>query len=130
MSSSDFPKKLSAKVVKGVGRGKKLGIPTVNFDSKAVKDLKEGVYVCRVLFPKDYWGILHFGPRPTFTEKNKTLEVYLFDFDDVRIPKQLDIEIYSYIRKIVKFANSGQMVKKIEKDMALAKKRIKLLQNN
>ncbi|OGD78502.1 hypothetical protein A3B52_03680 [Candidatus Curtissbacteria bacterium RIFCSPLOWO2_01_FULL_41_28] len=123
--------RFSAKVVKGAGRGKKLGIPTINFVPKIVKGLKEGIYVCKIVFPSgQYWGVLHFGPRPTFREKSQSLEAYLFDFDRVRVPKKLDIEIYSYIREIVKFANPGQMVNKIEKDIEIAKKRIKLLQNN
>jgi riboflavin kinase/FMN adenylyltransferase len=138
MNFSNPPKKLSAKVIKGAGRGRKLGIPTINFDPSALLrtspsagKLKEGVYVCRVVFPSSpYWGVLHFGSRPTFGEESRSLEVYLFDFDDVQIPKQLDIEVYSYIRKIVKFANPSQMVKKIEKDIVFAKKRIKLLQKN
>jgi len=123
--------RFSAKVVKGAGRGKKLGIPTINFVPKIVKGLKEGIYVCKIVFPSgQYWGVLHFGPRPTFREKSQSLEAYLFDFDRVRVPKKLDIEIYSYIREIVKFVNPGQMVNKIEKDIEIAKKRIKLLQNN
>ena len=123
--------KFSAKVIKGAGRGRKLGIPTINFDPKAAEDLKVGVYVCKVVFPTSYyWGVLHFGPRPTFGEERISLEVYLFDFDKIRIPQKLDVEVYSYIRKIVKFANSDQMVKKIEEDVAIAKKRIKLLQDN
>jgi len=131
MNLPPLPIRLSAKVVKGAGRGRKFGIPTINFDPKAAGDLKEGIYVCRVVFPSNpYWGVLHFGSRPTFGEESWSLEVYLFDFDSVQIPKQLDIEVYSYIRKIVKFANPGQMVKKIEKDIVFAKKRIKLLQKN
>ncbi len=118
------PIKIRAKVIKGAGRGRKLGFPTINLDPKAAKTLREGVYVCRAFTPKPYWGVLHFGPRPTFEEEEKSLEVYLFDFDSVQIPKQLDIEVYSYIRKVVKFINPGQMVRKIGKDVAFAKKRI------
>jgi len=124
------PVKFSAKVIKGAGRGKKLEIPTINFDSKAVGNLKEGVYISKVVFPSgQYWGVLHFGPRPTFGEESKSLEVYLFDFDLVRLPKKLDIEIHSYIRKVVKFADPDQMVNRIKKDIEIAKKGIKLLQN-
>lgn len=121
------PIKIRAKVIKGAGRGRKLSFPTINFDPKAAKTLGEGVYVCRVFTPKPYWGVLHFGSRPTFGEKEKSLEVYLFDFDKDQIPKKLDIEVYSYIRKVVKFANLGQMVKKIEKDIAFAKKQLALI---
>lgn len=130
MSSSSSPRRLSAKVISGAGRGKQLGVPTINFDTKVAEGLREGIYVCKVVFPSCYyWGVLHFGPRPTFGEENKSLEVYLFNFDNVQIPRQLDIEVYSYIRKIVKFANPDSMIKKIGKDIILAKRRIKLVQN-
>src|SRR3989339_886105 len=108
--------RFSAKVVKGAGRGKKLGIPTINFVPKIVKGLKEGIYVCKIVFPSgQYWGVLHFGPGPTFREKSQSLEAYLFDFDRVKVPKNLVIEIYPYIREIFKFANPGQWLIKSKK---------------
>ena len=122
-----FPlKKLKAlKVTKGAGRGKKIGVPTINFVVEQVDDLDEGIYLCRVYLPQSFWGLLHFGPRPTFGESKKTLEVYLLDFSgDVSIPLNLDIEVLDYIRGIIKFESPESMVLAIEKDVSDAKRLI------
>lgn len=111
------------KVVRGSGRGKKIGVPTINLSPTSIGDLCWGVYVCRVLPPFEYWGILHFGPRPTFDEVKPSFEIYLFDFDkNLEVPKTLDVEIYSFIRKIKRFESAGEMVEGIKHDILVAQK--------
>lgn len=112
-------------IVKGAGRGIKLGVPTINFDTSGVNNLREGIYVCRVFLPAHFWGVLHFGPRPTFGESERTLEVLLFDFEnDGRVAGTADIEIVDFIREIIKFDSPEEMVKKIEKDVEAARAKI------
>ena len=119
--------RFTAKVVKGLGRGRQLGIPTVNLDHLVVKNLREGIYVCRVFFPSAsqdlaFWGVLHYGPRPTFGESDKTLEVYFLDFDDkISIPGELEVEIHSYIRKVIRFESPQAMLEAINKDIKSAR---------
>ncbi|OGD85618.1 hypothetical protein A2164_02100 [Candidatus Curtissbacteria bacterium RBG_13_35_7] len=113
------------KVVKGKGRGKRIGMPTVNFDSSDIQDLDHGVYFCKVFVPDMYWGVMHFGPRPTFDEQNPSLEVHLFDFNNSQaVPDEMDLEIHSLIRGIVKFNSLDEMLEKINEDIRLAKKLI------
>lgn len=122
-----LPVRVKARVVTGAGRGKKLGLPTINFDPLAVRNLREGIYVCRVIFSSSlaYWGVLHYGPRPTFGEESVSLEIYLLDFSGGEsVPWELEIEINSYIREIMNFKNPQEMVRKIGRDIAIAKKRI------
>ena len=93
-----YKKIIKASVVRGAGRGKKLGIATLNFDPNAARGLKEGIYVCRVIFERPYWGVLHYGPRPVFGEADNSLEVHLFEFDDEKGNfGQADIKIYYFI---------------------------------
>lgn len=109
-----------------------MGIPTINFDPSVVQSLKPGIYVCRVIFPQsnNYWGVLHFGPRPVFGEEEKTLEAWLFDFDkDKNIPQNLDLELYDFIRPVKNFANTDDMLKEINNDVAVAKAKINTLKN-
>lgn len=121
----------SLSVVKGLGRGRKLKIPTVNFDPKVSGKLNEGIYICRVLEPINSWGVLHFGPRPTFGEEEKTLEAHLFDFDQATVlPKRMDLEIYDFIRDVIKFESAGEMVERIKEDILFAKERIRVLDEN
>lgn len=118
------------KVVRGFGRGKRIGIPTVNFDPRAVQDLEHGIYVCCVFTPKEYWGVMHFGPCPTFDEEEPSLEVHIFDYDGVSsMSDEMDIEVHGFIRKIMKFGSVEEMLKMIEKDILEAKKILKILKN-
>ena len=118
-----LPIKIRAKVVAGAGRGKKLGVPTINLDPTKAVNLPEGIWAAKVYLPKVYIGVLHFGPRPTFNEDNKSLEVYLLDFNDhLPIPPELEVEIMSFIREIIKFKTVRAMLKKIEEDIKIARK--------
>lgn len=114
-----------ARVVKGAGRGKKLGVPTINLSPGACGDLKEGIYVCRAYLPDAYWGVMHFGPRPVFGESEVTWEVMLFDYNDaLDVPKEVYVEIYKYLRAVMNFETPTLMLLQIEKDIAEAKEEI------
>ena len=115
---------IKARVIKGAGRGKKIKVPTVNFDPSSAKGLKEGIYVCRIIIGKPYWGVLHFGPRPVFTEKDQSLEVHLFDFKEGTETKTADIEIYDFIRKVANFKDKNALIAKINEDIAYARRKI------
>src|SRR3990167_1983505 len=98
MRKSLVKKIYKAGIVKGAGRGKRIGVPTINLDPLTAGDLKHGIYVCRVLRPFEYWGVMHFGPRPTYDDNEPSLEVYLFDFDMLLdLPNEIDLEIHTYI---------------------------------
>ena len=123
------PIKIRAKVVEGPGRGRRLGIPTINLDPQAAGILEEGIWVCQALFPQAFWGVLHFGPRPVFNEEEKTLEVYLFDFDkNLQVPLHLDLEVFDYIREVADFESPKKLIERIEEDIRVAKQKIKSYQ--
>ena len=126
MKSTQIKKIKNAKVVKGKGRGKRIGIATVNFDPKHAKDLEEGVYVCRILSDnRKFWGVLHFGPRPTFGEKSKSFEVHLLDFDDSSsLIDEADIEIFDFVRQVINFESTEDMIERIKEDIKIAKEKI------
>lgn len=69
-------------VIRGEGRGRTLGFPTVNI---AVPDRRkllppDGVYAVRVEWAGGRSGaMMHMGPRPTFGDTRATLEAHLFD---------------------------------------------------
>ena len=116
---------IKARVIKGAGRGKKIRVPTVNFDPSSAKGLKEGIYVCRIIIGKPYWGVLHFGPRPVFAEEDRSLEAHFFEFDDmIGDLKHADIEIYDFIRKVLNFKDKDALVVQINKDISFARRRI------
>ena len=64
--------------VKGKGRGKLLGFPTINLEIPPGFNIEEGIYAGRVwISKKQFKGAFHYGPVPTFHEKDKSLEVFL-----------------------------------------------------
>ena len=116
---------IKVRVIKGAGRGKKIKVPTVNFDPSSAHGLKEGIYVCRVIIGKPYWGVLHFGPRPVFGEEDRSLEAHLFEFNEmIGDLKQADIEIYDFIRKVANFKDKNALVAQINKDISYARRKI------
>src|SRR3990167_10266390 len=121
---SPSKKIIKASVIRGAGRGKKIKVPTINFDPASARGLKEGIYVCRVILSRSHWGVLHFGPRPVFGEKDQSLEVHLFDFKERTETKTADIEIYDFIRKVANFKDKDALVAMINKDISYARRKI------
>jgi len=107
-----------AKVVKGKGRGRKIGFPTINLDPVGF-NMEHGVYLVNVVIErKTYKGLLHFGPKKTFNE-GVSAEAHLRNFAclDVCL-KNVIIEVVKKIRNVRKFNSAEELKKQINKDMA------------
>lgn len=111
-----------AKVIKGAGRGKGLGIPTINIDLAAVPaDLAHGIYACRItLAGTTYKGAMHYGPRPVFKD-SEAFEVHIIDETIDSVPETADIEIVGFIRDIADFPSPEALVERIGKDIEEAR---------
>lgn len=113
--------------VKGKGRGRLLGFPTINLDIPENFQLLEGVYTVRVFInSSSFIGALHYGPIPTFNESGKTLEVFLIDIKPEDLPSgeipDLEIEIVKYLRPVLNFQNQEDLIQQIAKDVEETKK--------
>ena len=117
---------LEGKIIKGRGRGKKLGYPTANFILNDYVLPMKGVYVTKSYFIKNkkkkYFGIANIGNRPTFNEKKIFFENHFFNIKNFLYKKKIFVELLAFIRKEKKFANIKVLKKQIEKDVLLAKK--------
>lgn len=113
--------KFDTRTVKGHGRGKALGFPTVNM---VIPDnlpllLKQGVYAARaVIKDEKYVGALYYGPAVTFGETEAALEIYLFDTAGFYIGEHepVSIESLSFIRPVMHFELPEQLIQQMEKD--------------
>lgn len=118
--------KFKSSQVKGKGRGKLLGFPTINLEIPKDIELLDGIYSVRVFIEgASFVGALHSGPIPTFNETEKTLEVFLIDVDSEILPEQIDeleVEIIKYLRPVINFDNSDDLAKQISKDVEDTKK--------
>lgn len=113
--------KFKSHQVKGKGRGKLLGFPTINLETPENFKLKDGIYAVRVYINgSSFIGALHSGPIPTFNETEKTLEVFLIDVDEKNVPQhipELEVEIIKYLRPVISFDNEQELAKQISKDV-------------
>lgn len=110
------------KVVKGDGRGKKIGFPTANIlvEDNALPPL--GVYVVKVYIgPKVFGGMANIGRRPSFKENDRIhLEVHIFDLNRNLYGKEIIIEFIQKIREEKKFDSQEQLISQLRNDQLKA----------
>jgi len=117
-------------VVRGAGRGRTIGIPTINLASPDTRKLlpPDGVYAVVVTIgkretgnEKRYGGMMNQGPRPTFGEASRTLEVHLFDFDGELYGEVVDVEWVRRLRAVQAFPSRDALVAQLERDRQAAR---------
>ncbi|WP_299209243.1 bifunctional riboflavin kinase/FAD synthetase [Thermocrinis sp.] len=109
------------KVVRGSGRGSSLGYPTANLGPSENLCLKEGVYAVRV--NEQFLGVANYGFRPTFDGKTKVLEVHILDFEGNLRGERLKVEFLGFLREEKKFSSKDELIKQIERDIAIVKEK-------
>lgn len=127
--------KFKSTQIKGKGRGKLLGFPTINLRIPPNFSLNEGIYASKVKIEhKNYSGALHYGPIPVFSDPKKSLEVFLIDVKSLpesspRHPGELvtpgsvvSIETLKKIRDIRNFESPNDLLNQIAKDIEEIKK--------
>jgi len=116
---------LEGKIIKGRGRGRKLGYKTANFVLNDYILPMKGVYLTQSYFKKNkkkYFGLANIGNRPTFNEKKVFFENHFLDLKGFLYGKKIFVELLGFLRKEKKFANIKLLKKQIEKDILLAEK--------
>jgi len=117
-------------VVRGAGRGRTIGIPTINLASPDTRKLlpPDGVYAVFVTIGKRetgngkrYGGMMNQGPRPTFGEESRMLEVHLFDFDGELYGEVVDVEWVRRLRAVQAFPSRDALVAQLERDRQAAR---------
>ena len=109
---------LPVTVVKGKGRGKKMGIPTLNFAIPKTLKLPHGVYAGWLIAGKyKYQAAIHFSPRPQFNETDPSLEAYLLQNAIIPQNTELQLTFSAFIRNVQKFPSVSEMLKRIAVDV-------------
>lgn len=115
----------TAPVVRGAGRGRGLGVPTVNLAPLSPRKLlpPDGVYAARVAFAGERRGaMLNLGPRPTFGEAVRTLEAHLFDFAGDLLGQTVTVEFLRRLRDTLPFPSADALKRQLERDRADARR--------
>lgn len=116
-------------VVRGAGRGRMIGIPTINLAPPDSRKLlpPDGVYAVQVRIQDPgsriltYGGMMNQGPRPTFGDQSRTLEVHLFDFDGELYGETIDVEWVRRLRDVQAFPSREALVAQLERDRQAAR---------
>jgi riboflavin kinase / FMN adenylyltransferase len=116
------PHCLGGRVVRGRQRGAGLGFPTANVDVRIGMSPPDGVYAVRVQ-RRDRWldGVANIGTNPTFGAAPRTLEVYVFDFDDDLYGERLQVAFIERLRGEVTFPSVDALVAQIRLDVEQAR---------
>lgn len=110
-------------VVHGRGRGKKLGFPTANLNPHHEALPPVGVYAARgFLGDKPLKGVIHIGDRPTFKDKQRSLEVHFFNFHKTIYGRDLELLFIAKLRSIKRFSDPKHLAEAIQKDTVKAKR--------
>jgi len=112
---------ISGTVIPGKSRGTALGIPTANIKPEKELIPAEGVYAVIVqLEDNRYRGVLNIGFNPTFSDNERSIEVYILDFSENIYGKSVKVFFIDRIRDEVKFDTPEQLVGQIKNDVEQA----------
>ncbi len=117
------PFHLEGVVVKGEGRGKKIGFPTANIQVSPDLIVPHlGVYVTRSIYKgMTFKSVTNIGHNPTFKDSKQVhIETNLFDFDTDIYGEMLDIQFLHKIRDEKKFPTVNDLVSQIKVDVLFA----------
>ena len=109
---------IGGKVIKGIGLGKNFGYPTANIDFHRRKLLPfDGVYSCQAEHNGNiYNGMMFIGKNHFDHEREKSVEVNIFDFDKDIYGDELICYPETFVRENIKFENTDKLVEQITKD--------------
>ncbi|MGA2955292.1 MAG: bifunctional riboflavin kinase/FAD synthetase [Thermodesulfobacteriota bacterium] len=119
---------LFGEVIHGHGRGsKKLGFPTANLKTASVLFPKPGIYaVWTIHDAQRYPAVANLGWNPTFHDRNFSIEVHILHFDKDIYGHLLRVEFVERLRDEVTFRGPEELITQIKKDVAQAKKILKV----
>ncbi|MEZ5359231.1 MAG: bifunctional riboflavin kinase/FAD synthetase [Candidatus Zixiibacteriota bacterium] len=112
------PYPIHGRVVRGLGKGKNLGWPTINLDWSERKLLpRQGVYSCTASVEGErHRGMMFIGVNMFNPEKSVSVEANLFDFDRDLYDKEVTLCPYHFIRENRKFDSAEALSRQIAKD--------------
>jgi len=123
------PHSLRGVVERGVGRGRTIGVPTLNLAPPDPRKLlpPDGVYAVRVEWRGErLGGMMNQGPRPTFGIAARALEIHLFDFAGDVYGESVRVEWVRRLRDVQAFPSREALVQQLERDRVAARQTLNL----
>jgi riboflavin kinase/FMN adenylyltransferase len=113
------PYRLSGRVVRGAGRGRSIGVPTLNLNGPAPEKAlpPDGVYAARVEWGGGTAGaMLNQGPRPTVGDVKRSIEAHLFGVDEALEGRTVRLEWVERLRDIQRFPSLDALRAQLARD--------------
>jgi riboflavin kinase/FMN adenylyltransferase len=113
------PFSIQGQVITGTGRGRELGFPTANLEIDPKQALPaEGVYASwAYLDSQAYQSMTNIGRCPTFGGSDRTVEVYLLNYDGNLYGRELKIDIVERLRDEKRFDTVDELKKQVAEDV-------------
>lgn len=112
-------------VVPGDGRGRALGFPTANLRLlREEARPPDGIYACWACIEEETApqpGLLHAGPRPTFSDHRRTVELHLLDATADFLGKRIAVQCVTRLRDVERFPSAAALAAAMEEDRARAR---------
>jgi riboflavin kinase/FMN adenylyltransferase len=115
---------MTAAVVRGAGRGRGLGFRTINLALDNPRKLlpPDGVYAVKVEWATGAsGGMMHLGPRPTFSEDVRSLEIHLFDWEGDLYGQDVKMWWVKRLRDVRRFSSPHELKEQLAADLTNAK---------
>ncbi len=115
---------LEGTVVRGEGRGRRLGFPTANLRVAAGTEPPQGVFAARVhRAGVEFAAVANIGTRPTFDGQEVSVEVHLLDFEGDLYDERLRVTLERRLRGERRFDTVEELRRQIAGDIQQARSR-------
>jgi riboflavin kinase/FMN adenylyltransferase len=115
---------IDGEVVQGAGRGRELGVPTANVDTRNELLPPHGVYATTVTIDGVvHAGVTNIGLRPTFNDAARTtIEVHVLSFDQNLYGKRIRVAFVQRLRDERRFPDVDALKAQIDADVRRARR--------
>ncbi|MEC8891344.1 MAG: bifunctional riboflavin kinase/FAD synthetase [Chloroflexota bacterium] len=123
------PFSFSGNIVAGFKRGREIGFPTANIETKDGMVIpKNGIYsTIAHLGNRKFMSATSIGTRPTFDDGERVVETFILDFDEDIYGQSLRLEFIEHIRNEIAYATVKELVDQIRQDVDVARVSLKPL---
>jgi riboflavin kinase / FMN adenylyltransferase len=112
-------------VIKGASRGRTLGFPTANvMPQNSEKCIPAaGVYASRVQLSDGRLcdGVTSIGTNPTFGGTERSIETFIFDFDENLYDEKISVHFIARLRGEITFPDAASLIECMKHDCEKAK---------
>ena len=117
------PHRLEGIVVRGDGRGRKLGFPTANLSTSRFAAVPaDGVYAAWFVLGAEphrrLAAAVSVGTNPTFFGRERTVEAFVLDLDEDLYGERVALDFVSHLRGQIAFTRAEDLVEQIGGDVA------------